>query len=774
MAQNTQLDGLQFDDLFFPYDRITAELNDTPRLVAGLNSCVTLGGKLAKRPGTLSILHMGNTLRADRLWIYETLDTPPKLYLLGSFFDSGDGLWKMFYNRPSLNTGWVAMGTTRSLQASTVAHEAVISRGLAYIKSVPASASADKYGTAIFDGATTPVVRLWGLAPPTEPVHISGRVTRLSTGIDDVQTLITVVADFSPAVAVNFIIQIEYEQMLVTAKANTGNVDWTVTRGYNGTAAVSHGSDTVIIYRDWGPSDHIVTVQTGWKYSYSWKSITGQVSNRAPLETNYDLLPSNTGPFIDLIPKITIQGHADTTNIPTIVVYRSTDGGGTYYKLEEVTNTGAGNITYYDDSLGTGPTSTTFADPLPDDVLDKADLAPSLISNSPPPTVLAPLVTGIDPPAQTSPVVSYSGRVWYAIGNVLFFSAQEELNEGVPEESFPIGIRGNFFRLQYPIINLAATTNALYIFTLQATFVVTGNNLETFNVRPLFENLGVPYGHPRSVTRFGNKVAFLSHDFRVMMIEGDADPEVISDPLFTDLIDQLNLSPNMEVDIKYWGDLEKDWLVVAIHEKEHPKQSRQWVYDLKLRAIKQKHFWYPPWTINSTCLYSGRIAESQSQRRMCFFVMNEDVDAGFLVRLDPTGRTATDQRVNTDGALYTSGISFYIQTHLHMLPAGNHANKLRIPGLSAPVQYLSLERTMTPGDRDPDIYYYLDDFWSDPISALYVEDPSRRDISKGYKTMQAQINEVCYRFAFRVQSVLSVDIIELQSYAVIYDTDSGA
>lgn len=780
MAQNTQLDSQALQPLYFPYNRILAELDDTPHLVAGLNSSVTLGGKLTKRPGTLPILNgdeppvntMGLPLRMDRCSIYETLESPPKMYLIASFYDSGDGLWKAYYNRPASSTGWVLMTNTRSLAESTAPHEIAVSRGLAYIKALPASGASDKYGTAIFDG-TTIDVRFWGLPQPTVPAHINGEVTRFAAGVTDTDTAWTVVVDLG--ITVPFNVHIGTEEATVTAKAGVGDVDWTVTRAVNGTVASGYGQDQIILYFDgWDPSDHQVNVGTGWFYTYAWKSVTGQVSCRAPFETNYDLPPSDTGPFTDLIPEIVIQGHADTTNIPKINIYRSTDGGGTYYFLEEITNTGAGDIAYRDDSLGTGATSTDFEDPIPDVLLDTRDIAPSLVSNSPPPAVIAPEVTGIDAPEQYTPIASYAGRLWYGIGNILFYSAQEELNEGVPEESYPAGIAGNFFRIQYPIINVAATTNALYLFTLQCTFVVTGNNRETFNVRPLYTNLGAPFGNPRAVTQYGNKVAFLSHDFRVMMIEGDSDPIDISSPLFTDIIDQFNLSPNMECDIKYWGDLEKEWIVVAVHDKGKPSESRQWVFDIKLSQMHKTNFWYPPWSLHTTCLYSGRIAENQSQRRLGFWVMDDDFVNGFLVRMDPTGRTPTDQNVDELGDLETTGINFYFETHQHVVPSGNHVNQLRAPALSAPVQYIILNRTLIPGDRDPDIYYYINDFWSDPIAAAPAEDDARSPLPKGFKTLNIQVNEVCFYFAFRAQMVDSNQIIEFQNYAIVWDPDAGA
>ena len=69
----------------------------------------------------------------------------------------------------------------------------------------------------------------------------------------------------------------------------------------------------------WSASANPVTVLFGWKYAYSWKSRTGHVSCRSPLEFDPSQQPSDTGAFTDKIPQITVRGHADTTKIPKII-----------------------------------------------------------------------------------------------------------------------------------------------------------------------------------------------------------------------------------------------------------------------------------------------------------------------------------------------------------------------------------------------------------------------------------------------------------------------
>lgn len=767
MSQNTQWDSLDYQVLDFPYNRIKTEFDPEPRIFRGSNSYVTRGGKLAKRPGTLT-LDTDNELdgRIDRLLSYETLESPPSVYIIASVFvtDHYELRYKLMQTPAN---AWQTPTNYRDCNASTRPHEMAVSRGLVYVKGYPASGSSEKLGTVILDGTGGTVsVKPWGLLGPQTAARLNGAITTLTADITNSATTITVAADTNfPATPFN--IQVGYEQMTVTA--GLPGTSWTVTRGANGTTAAEHFSGDSLIWVDWGVSDHAVEVNFGWTYAYAYKSITGQVSNRSPLETNPDLMPSFTGPFFDYIPEIIVQGHADTTNIPTICIYRTTDGGGTFYKLEEITNTGAGDITYLDDSLESGTGGGTFADPVPDALLDQFDLAPSLFSNSPPPAVLAPEITGVDTPSATTPIVSFQTRLWYAIGNVLFYSAQEELNEGIPEESWPSGAAngrgGNFYRFQYPITNLSETSSALYIFTIQSTYRLTGNNLETFSPTPAFENFGAPPGQNRAVTRFGDTIAFLTHDYRVCLIDND-NIKQISDPLYTDIVDQINETG--QFDLKYFGDLDKEWLIVSSHHQSQTENSRQWVYDLK-KSKSSGDFWFTPWTIRSVASLSSRTSGVSSQRRLVFAVYDPDTTTSGLVRIDPTARTGSDYFLGEE-----LGFTFNVEFHQMLVPAGNHVNERRVPGATPVVYGVEIDRVLFANDSDPDAYWYYDDLWTDPAQAGRVENPARRSLSKGFKTLFYTIHKAAQHFSARITKINSKELFEMMRFTVIWNPDAGA
>ncbi len=764
---NTAWDSLEFEKLDFPYNRIESELSGEPRFIRGRNAYVTLGGKLCKRPGNTEI---ENTFiankRIDRLWIYETLETPPKVYIVASMFDTLLSVWQMWYIRLSDATpAWTQFTSLRQINASTRPHEAVTSKGLLYVKGYPSAASGEKLGTVIMDGTGgTPIIRFWGLLPPTTPMAVVGAVTKTTATITDTGLTLNVSSD-TGFPATPFTIQVEDEQMSVTA--GLPGTAWTVTRGFNGTTAAAHDTGEIVLYRNWAASAHQVDVLVGWAYTYAFKTSTGQVSSRAPLETNLDKLPSRTGPFHDLVPKFTCTGDADTTNIPNIIIFRSTDGGGTFFELEEIVNPGAGSFQYLDDSFESGVSGGTFNDPVPDSELDQGTRAPTLVSNGPPPTVIAPEVIGTDTPIASTPPASYSARLWIGIGNILFYSGQEEILLGIPEESWPSGINGNFFRFQYPITNIASTSSALYIFTLQGTYELTGTNKETFNVRPIFENLGAPYGHPRALARYEDNLILLTQDFRIGKIR-DSELEVLSDPLFTDLIDTAN--QGAEFDIKFWGDLEKEWIMVAGHNTDDSELSKQWVFDIKKSKMEQKPFWYIPWHMRISAIASGRIIDNLAQRRFVFAMYDQSGNGSTcLVKIDPTGRTGSDFFV-TDQV----GFDFDAVTNLFLVPAGNHVNKLRQPGVTPDVYGISLDRLIFAGDTDPNIYYFKDDFWTDPISPVQYEDPARRELSKQYKTLIFGIHEVAQHVAVEILKLASAELFECQNLIIEFAPDKGA
>lgn len=772
MAFNTQWDGYQVQTLGLPYDRSTRELDETHRIVSGENMYVTTGGKLAKRPGTIFMFNAGaNFTRVDRLWLLESMDATPTLFFIASVYNAPThpdvwSLWAKQVMNSLSSSFWTDLGTYRDINSSQQPHEAVAARGKLYVKGFPFFISAEKLGTVVLEIDAGPVVavRPWGLLGPTTPARIKGAVTKLSAAATAGAGSITVPSN-TGFPATPFVIQVNYEQMNVTASAGAGPFTWTVTRGYNNTTAEAHSANSPVIWRNWSSSDHIVTVNQFWRYAYAYKTITGHISNRSPEETNPDLMPSRTGPFFDQCPQVIITGTADTTNVPTIVIYRSTDGGGTFYKLTEVNNPGFSTFTFTDNLLASGAASSTFNDPTPDSVLDTADVAPSLTSNSPPPTVLSPKVVGVDFPDYTATKpVYFQGRIWFAVGNYVFFSANEELGSGVPEEAFPSGLTGNFFRYQHRVANLEATTNSLYVGTSSGIHVITGSNRETFASNPLYEQYGFNLYHRRSTCRFGENIAILTNDYRVMIISPQG-IRTISDPLSTDITDLLSVGADIE--IKYWTDTDKEWLVIAVHRANASAQSKVFVYDLKRSLKEDRDFWFTPWSLWTSCLYSGQIYTDDSRKEL--MIASYNASNAYFVKLDRTGATFNDYNLGS-----TAAVSCFSYFSLVSNPNGNHVNTLREPGLTSVIERIIVERTKFTSDTDPGVSYRLDAFYNSGTSvSVSGVDPARRAVSVGYKTQEYHIYKACQRIGLLISHGFA-NQFELQNIAYIWQPESGA
>ena len=775
MAQNSQFDVLEFENLELPYNRVLHPLAKPPRLVGGYDNYVTLGGASVKRPGTLTVSPRPDQTRADRLWVYRTMEDTPITYFIASVLDSVTGLYYLEYcNVTTDPTTWVSLGSYRAINASVTPHEGVAARGRFYIKAFPGASTGEKLGSVIFDGTGGVVtVRPWGILGPTTAVRLNATVGKLTAALTDTATTLSwsVTVGAFPA-GYPFTVQVEYEEITVTSLAAPGV--YNVTRGANGTTAAAHDVGILVLYRDsWAASSHAVDVSQGWFYTYAYKSITGNVSNRAPLEENPDYPPSGTGPFKNLCPKIVIDlAGTDTTNIPTICIYRTTDGGGTFYKIDEVTNTGA-SLTYTDSTFGSGVAGVTENDPIPDAFINTAEVAPSLTSNGPPPSCAAPKVVGVDAVQQSSPLAYYQGRIWFWIENILYYSAQEELTEGIPEECFPSGLFGNFFRLQEEGQNLIATNSALYSWSEAQTYILTGSTKETFNIQPLYDNYGAAIRQHRAVTRYGSNVVFLTGDYRLAVIKdpGAKQPDIISDPLYDDFRQILESNDETYFDIEYWADLEKEWLVVAICTPLNVANSRTYIYDIKKSQQKNTDFWNTPWSIPSTALASGIIPATPSeQKRLLYYLMDAEEEENACVNyIDPRVNVGTD---SFNGVQRPYG--WQIRTSLLTNPPGNHVNALRDPALDPFLYGVLYDRTLCPGDLDPSVFLYVDDYWTSPESMSYVNPPSRRGASKGYASRLLTRLGVGHRFAVEMQREATSDLIEVLNLSLVFQPEAGS
>lgn len=482
----------------------------------------------------------------------------------------------------------------------------------------------------------------------------------------------------------------------------------------------------------WSASDNPVTVRQSWIYSYTWVNTHGHESSRAPLQTNPDETPSAVGPFTDKVPEVTVTAPADDTEYPFVNIYRTTDGGGTFYFLEQIANTGT-SIVYEDASLESGVGGGTFNDPLPDTALNTLLIAPSETANDPPPTTIPPNVTGTDEILNCTRVVEYSGRLWYGIGDYLFFSANEELTVGVPAEAWPSGlVKANFYRLNEQLITLVSTADALLVVTLRNTYRITGSTKDTFNLVPFLPGVG---GLNRNfnnnaAVEAGEFSAWVTQDLKIVVVSGES-YSFITHPLGQEIRDYLTASvTGGQVSLHHYNDVTNSLLILSVDGTDDTPApvGRWWLYDFTLARRQRDDFWYTPWAMPF-----GAITVGPSLTTFTSDVLYQVAWDGTTSRL---GRlefgTITGDVNPTTGDPVVYGGNF--TTSLLSVPEGNHVNANISSVLTPEISAVGLTRTKTAGDSEPTVSVYLDDFFTTEIP-LNSQEPWRREQSIGYEDL---------------------------------------
>jgi hypothetical protein len=683
--ESSQFDVRYLDDLVLPYDVVTKELDPKPRLVAGSNTWITPGGKLALRPGLSNANYTGTiaTGRIDRIASYETIETTPKVYVVASVFDSGTSKWKMMYTRGDVNNPvWTSMGSLRDLDASTRPHEFIVARGYVFIKGFPAS-SGNKFGSVYFDG-TTATTKVWGIpAPPTSA--------------DAVGT---------------------------------------------------------VVVPTWGASTDSVTVLIGWRYAYCYVN-GSQYSNRSPQSYEPSLAQprflDSTGQFVNLCPVVNIAGHSDTTNYPQIAIFRTTDGGGTFYHLETITNTG-GSIDYIDDS-GTA----TGSNPVADVSLDTFNIAPSLTSNTVPPPYSSggTKVIGTDPVEASSPLAYYARRIWYFIGNRLFFSGLEEIINGVPEMSFPApyGLKGNYFDFRHQGRVLKETREALYLITSRELHMIRGEDRTNLRVSKVAD-MGAALGHPRAIAEWNDVIFWMTNHYQIAAVTGAQKPIIISRPL-GDSLKTLATAANAEVDMIVYNQDDLTLLLVAVIDKVSPINTRVFAYDL------ERQIWFTPWIMDATALTHGRIWESDQSS---YLIVPQQTGASSRPGYMVIGKTS-DVLGDPNDLTVTLSVA--------KVPAGNHLNALREPAHHPMLSYMIVEKT-GGYSTDVTVQYRLNEFSGSQTTVAATDSPFQVQ-STSYKTHWYPIQKVMHRAQLTIsKSPVAADSTEIQNIGFVFQPEAGA
>lgn len=706
MPSPSAIDSTELTSLALPFEPNQGYLSEKPCLVDGSDCYTTWGGTLKKRP---PIKAFGPILRRDtgaqmamyaaRLWIYRTLDPIPFVYVVGSFYNTTTTAFELWwaeisYNNVSDVTDWIKaenysynLGSPLLIQnLSQYPHEALIKRGKLFVKSFPS-----------------------------------------------VQTQVTS-ADTPGAVLPNYILD-----------GTGGNITvhrWGALGPTTATALTNPAG--------WSAAANAITVRLGWIYTYTWVKESGQETNHAPLETNPDKSPSATGPFTNKIPAMTGEAPFNNAEFPFINMYRTTDGGGTFFFLKQIpNNTTDGTFSFSDTYQESGAGGGVFSDPLADANLDTQQVSPTTQSNSPPPTVTPPLVTGVDPPQRCTRMVEHSGRIWFGIQDYLFYSALEELNAGVPEESFPSGVAlPNFFRVPSHIAHLISTPSGLLV-TLQTgqTLRINGTAKATFNPQPFLGGIGGNGSHRDAATEAREYAAWLTQDYRVAIAQGES-YAVISNPLGAHF--RVESEANADLQFVFWTQDDKEWLIIGALNAADTTASHWHIYDFQWAERVKSDFWYPEWDIKCTAITSGQSSVTATDNKL-FAAMWDGTKMQLGILDHQFAGTIADLNPTTQAQDDTYGIDFTLA--LQQVPAGDHVNERIRPDASWPAKNLAYERTVfgTAGEADAAASVYYDDFFTTPVSLKPPSPPPRRAQSIGYKTViHNDVLRVCKHIAVRL------------------------
>lgn len=492
----------------------------------------------------------------------------------------------------------------------------------------------------------------------------------------------------------------------------------------------------------WTASTTNHTVLVGWTYVYTWVTSTGHESSRSPLEYDPAQQPSNTGAFTNKRPTMVVQGHADTTNVPYINIYRTTDGGGTFLYIDQITNTGAGSINYNDTNRTSAP-----GDPKTDAQLDTNRPAPSVTSNSPPPTVEEGVI-GTATVERSSPIAYWNGRLWYGVGRNLYFSGNDEIRAGRLEEAWPSGVGGNSIQLRGAVRNLEPTQESLIVHTADETLEIRGSARNDIRGEGLLSTVG-SCSYRTAAIPFENAALWMDQRFRLRMMEG-GNARIISDSLGSTVVNALDAETTLSLEIYQAQRI--DWIVLALHDLGTPANSRWWILDLA--RLGQGQLWSPPWTKDTTAIC---VASDESEETFLYAATYSGGNAGLAYYSDSTY------------ADLGSGFAFNAETNLFSIPDGNHVHRLAKPRLMPNV----LELKVGYVGNAPTVKRGLDSAGAMTELTIYNDPPRATAVDAGYVIRHYGVQSVAQRVRMGVSRTADSNPFELESFAVVWDPTQG-
>ncbi len=212
-----------------------------------------------------------------------------------------------------------------------------------------------------------------------------------------------------------------------------------------------------------GTAGSMSAVNGGYSYAQAYgNSNSGHVSSASPNS-------ASTGSFSNKLGVVVTLVASNDPQVNQIWVFRTTDGGATNVLFNipgsPFPNV-SGNITDSAPDVPNVMTSVALNQQL------QAALSPF---NNPPPTGL-------------TKIEYYMGRMWGAVGNILYFSLGPEVTIGNGNEAFPPA-----FNMAFPtqIARLVPLSSGLLVFTADDIWIVLGTSSFTFYAIPYLTGVGL-------------------------------------------------------------------------------------------------------------------------------------------------------------------------------------------------------------------------------------------------------------------------------------------
>ena len=259
----------------------------------------------------------------------------------------------------------------------------------------------------------------------------------------------------------------------------------------------------------------------GARYAYTFISSTGHESS---ISNFTDRSAKINGKY----PRLRFPAAAANTDITHFRIYRSPDGGGRLFFVEEIENIGRA-ITWNDRHFTAGGNFSSG--------LNFSRPAPGPDTNDPPPPIESGTI-GVDAIERCTPIVEWAGRIVFGVGKNLYYSVNDEAvpGSGILQESFRGGsiLRPNRATFREKILDVLTTTHGVYIFTTKNTYIMTGERRSELRFRQIYPDIGIHDRH--CSTPVGGDVVWLDQnlDLRTaasgLESEGSI-PAILSSPL---------------------------------------------------------------------------------------------------------------------------------------------------------------------------------------------------------------------------------------------------